>query len=274
MSEGHCKRAYTAGIGGLVHQTPFAGAIAIIKSGFLKSTKDITGDYEGQFIGVYVSPLRDTEPTPVTLYSGGKEVFFVFSVALLERADYHMNLTDANGYLTQQSYSPANLWAVLEQEWDLPEIVFHNPVSLEYLEKILVPQDQFMAFCSLLKQKLSNEQFDNVTGLVETFDGKTIPPRLFQLHCNRINRWKFKPRFCAAYPFSIKGMSLPHLQRMIPDKFTAGKLAVNCGFSEEEMRSHKTGGSLRKAMSERELYLSENPDKILKPAFLPPFHPI
>ncbi len=283
-----CARAHEAGIGGLVHQTSQANAVRILKSGTLLTGRELVKlpsipqgwttyvDEAGQlakdqFIGVYLTPLPYGRSMPLDVFYDS-DVAFVFSPALLDRADYHMNLRDQQGYLTKLSYAPQTLRDVSKQEWRQPEIVFHNPVSLEYLERIYVHKDLYVPFVERLQRELLPDQFNRWASAVEVYKKKGIPGKPpWQLHCDRENQWPYWPRYCAMYPNDPSELSDEDFNRIMPDLKIARKIAVNCGIPREEA-SKLSYSELQEHISAREDELLDHPNEIIIPApYLPPF---
>ena len=279
-----CIRAKEAGIGGLLHETSEANAIRIFQSWKLITGRELDELEDqpynlfgkplkksldsNQFVGVYMEPFRVNEPTRMSFYTP-TDVALIFSVALLDRDDYHMNLEDQNGYLTHISYAPENLKEVLTQNWNNPEIVFHNPVSLDYLQGIFVQPDQYVLFKNRLQEVLSPNRFSEILPLLRVYDRRRIgvPPQPWCLHCERVNQWSHRPRFCSIYPKD-------DIKTIMPDIHAARKIAENCGILLPDEVAKLDYKQLQSRIFEREKELIKTPNKIIYPApHLPPFKP-
>ena len=161
----YCKRAGIANIAGLVHSTTLKNLENMIKSGYIYTNKEffetkgknLTGglsemdddidwfDYE-QYLGVYMGIIPSNK-------IGGKKVeidsfsnvIMVFSKILLEKENYHLNETNQNGWINKNTYAPSELNMDLYYDFDsglINEIVFHDKISLKFLESIYVKTDK------------------------------------------------------------------------------------------------------------------------------------
>jgi len=96
-------------------------------------------DYEDQFPGVYFTLVTADNIQTERFYSGN--YFLLFSKKLLEQKNYHMNLKDYNGYISENNtYFPWNLQEGIAKLNQLAkakksttnEIVFHDPIPMSY----------------------------------------------------------------------------------------------------------------------------------------------
>jgi hypothetical protein len=122
-----------------------------------------------QFPGAYFSLVTKYNINYINLFPGKYKL--IFSVRLLEQKNYHINLTDSNGIISESNtFYPWNLNDYLKLTSDgseidkVNEVIFHNPVSMNY-------------FCKVISNKLPNMQIKNDT-----------PPNL-----------SYEPFYC--YPF-------------------------------------------------------------------------
>ena len=107
-------------------------------------------NWEDQFPGVYL--------TLITEYNIDTEILFpskyvlIFSYKLLKQKNYHINIRDYNGFITEtNTYYPWNINKAVEELkniqndekkknnsiWQHNEVVFHDPISMKYLCKII-----------------------------------------------------------------------------------------------------------------------------------------
>lgn len=99
------------------------------------------GFYE--FPGAYFSLVTEDNLKKLNIYFGKFALFF--SVRLLEQTNWHLNLGDQNGMISEfNTYYPWNLDEALEKikqlnktGIDLNEVVFHDPVPMKYLVQII-----------------------------------------------------------------------------------------------------------------------------------------
>lgn len=242
-----CTRSVNTNIIGLLHNTDFKNITSILESGYLytdferhtlkiKSSgfsyfeEDAPIDYTGQYPGVYFAPLTvnmlpmDDVPDLEINYSFGP-IYLVFSVALLEREDYHINERDSNGVLYYGSYDASyldNNELFLDFE-DFPEVVFHNKVSLEYLQQLWVETEENAS-------RLRQEVPDMYKDLIKVF--RTVPDRTYFENCETELKWDYNPNYCHLPGYWIfTNEDEPEDYRLM-DLEDYNKIALNCGVNE------------------------------------------
>ena len=97
-------------------------------------------DYEDQFPGVYLTLITKENIHNVDLYPGKKQIL-IFTKKLLEQLNWHINLRDYNGYISEHNtYFPWNLTDAIskinknENKDNIGhEVVFHDPIPMKYL---------------------------------------------------------------------------------------------------------------------------------------------
>lgn len=96
-------------------------------------------DYEHQFPGVYFSLITKDNIDKEELYPDTTQ-FLIFSKRLLEQKNYHINLKDYNGYISEKNtYYPWNLSEVVKKIKDQNEtsshneVIFHDHVPMHYM---------------------------------------------------------------------------------------------------------------------------------------------
>ena len=96
-------------------------------------------DYEHQFPGVYLTLITKKNIHKVNLYPDNKEIL-IFSKRLLEQKNYHINLRDYNGYISESNtYFSWNLNDAVSKINEIKnnnignEVVFHDPIPIKYL---------------------------------------------------------------------------------------------------------------------------------------------
>jgi hypothetical protein len=136
----------------------------------LHKTKDYNEDWkklktsnidnsDDQFPGVYLTLITKDNINNERLYPG--KYGLIFSRKLLNQKNYHININDNNGMITEtDTYYPWNIDKALykikisTEKTTMNEVVFHDPISMEYLcEVIKFPTAEELA-------NLSDEDFD------------------------------------------------------------------------------------------------------------------
>lgn len=172
----------------LTHYTTDENAVNIIKSGYLYTTIELVkqkikyegvmsmtmdkfnnNDFSGGFPGIYMEYITDTNISKPLLI--GEGVWFVFSKKLLEQKNYHCNIIDNNGFISENiTYFNFNLDKMPKQSDVIKfykdiygdyfpgnEIVFHDKISLSALCEIWVnTKKQYNELFSKLPSKYGN----------------------------------------------------------------------------------------------------------------------
>lgn len=97
-------------------------------------------NYEDQFPGVYLTLVTKDNIRKVSLFPGNKKIL-IFSNRLLEQQNYHINIRDYNGYISEtNTYFPWNLNKAVDKINENEngyyighEVVFHDPIPMDYL---------------------------------------------------------------------------------------------------------------------------------------------
>ena len=96
-------------------------------------------DYENQFPGVYLTLVTKENIHDVDLYPDNKQIL-IFSKKLLEQNNYHINLRDYNGYISENNTffswnlnDAVNKINETKNNINGNEVVFHDPIPIEYL---------------------------------------------------------------------------------------------------------------------------------------------
>lgn len=95
-----------------------------------------------QFPGVYLSLITKNNIHSEKLYSG--KYVLIFSYKLLNQKNYHINIHDNNGMITEtNTYYPWNINEALDkikkstEKTTMNEVVFHDPISMKYLCEVI-----------------------------------------------------------------------------------------------------------------------------------------
>jgi hypothetical protein len=97
-------------------------------------------NFEDQFPGVYLTLVTKDNIRKVSLFPGNTKIL-IFSNRLLEQQNYHINIRDYNGYISENNtYFPWNLNTAVHKinesengEYIGHEVVFHDPIPMDYL---------------------------------------------------------------------------------------------------------------------------------------------
>jgi hypothetical protein len=116
-----------------------------------------------QFPGVYCSLITKANRLTQRIYPG--KYVLVFSPKVLLQSNWHVNAKDHNGNITEHNtYFPWNYDTAIDKLSDTNEVVFHDPIDMKYLCKVLIrpsvndDEQAFMRFitkggiCSMLPQ--------------------------------------------------------------------------------------------------------------------------
>lgn len=99
-----------------------------------------TGNFntDDQFPGVYMSIITKDNIEGVSIYPG--KYLMIFSKILLNQNNYHINVRDYNGIISEKNtYYPWNLREFLDckDNCSMNEIIFHNNIDIKYCCKII-----------------------------------------------------------------------------------------------------------------------------------------
>jgi hypothetical protein len=97
-------------------------------------------DFEHQFPGAFFTLVTKKNIDKIHLYPDSPTTL-IFSKKLLEQNNYHINVRDYNGFITEENtYFPWNIDEAVkkidEDEGNMGienEVVFHDPISMKYL---------------------------------------------------------------------------------------------------------------------------------------------
>lgn len=114
---------------------------------------------DDQFPGVYLTLITKYNIESEKLYPG--RYVLIFSRKLLNQKNYHINIHDNNGMITEtNTYYPWNINEAVDkikkstENTTMTEVVFHDPISMDYLcEVIELPTPKELA-------QLSDEEYE------------------------------------------------------------------------------------------------------------------
>ena len=219
---------------GIQHETTVNNVIKILNRGeliskiqALRENLDIdqpssTGNSKisiYEFPGVFTSLIRNVEiGEPINKYYK-KEVLLIFSKVLLKQHNYHIRLHDNMGHLDKDAYTKKSLNDIADRLLSDNELVFHDPISLQALESILVTDRNIYKKLYPILQKINKEDL-----LVFT---QTYPDINYNKYCDlpvkTLNKMgiintRLKPNFCYYIPSGTP-------EHVIP------RFAENCGLN-------------------------------------------
>ena len=97
---------------------------------------------DDQFPGVYLTLITKDNIKSEKLYSG--KYVLIFSRKLLNQKNYHINIQDNNGMITEtNTYYPWNINEAVDkikkstENTTMNEVVFHDPISMKYLCEVI-----------------------------------------------------------------------------------------------------------------------------------------
>lgn len=134
-----------------------------------------SNDLNHQFPGVYFSIITTDNINIEQLYSN--RYIMIFSVNLLKQKNYHINIRDYNGFITEtNTYYPWNLNEAIKKieeysndptaEWKSNEIIFHDDIPMKYLCQIIKKTKDFsLPNVSLPTERCENKEEPDLTKL-------------------------------------------------------------------------------------------------------------
>lgn len=111
----------------------------VIEGNKLRSSTD-----SDTFPGVYLSVITDENRLTEELFPG-RDMFLIFSKELLKQKNWHINIQDTNGIISEKNTlfpwdTESKIVSGLKKN-NMNEIIFHDDVPLKYLcQKIKIPK--------------------------------------------------------------------------------------------------------------------------------------
>jgi hypothetical protein len=126
-------------------------------------------NWDDQFPGVFLSLITKNNIDIEQLYSS--KYILIFSCELLKQKNYHINIKDYNGYISEKNtYYPWNLTSAIKKIKqnkivDSNEVIFHDPIDMKYLcEVIEIPSTNIEKINSYLpRYQIKNEVEPDMT---------------------------------------------------------------------------------------------------------------
>jgi hypothetical protein len=280
---------------GIVHYTSYKNLLSIIKDGkiiskieALQNKKPVeqvssvanANITESEFPGIFTSLLLK--------YNIGYEwdtqsdmVFLIFSKVLLKQKNYHIRSIDNMGLLDANAYSREYIDKALEEIHSIiqspgfyednmsdNELIFHNPISLNALESIVVTKRSTF---NKLKENLP-EPYNNMVVL-----SKYVEDKVYNKYCNLsvkelnqrgIINTTLKPNFCVFIHHDWIRVGNNNIPEYI-DPTIYSKFADNCGVNIDDLT--KEYNASNKDNEARASYYKKI-NRRLKPAVLKHFH--
>lgn len=118
--------------------------------------------FKSQFPGVYLTLITKNNLDTELPYPG--KYYILYSVSLLQQHNYHINIHDHNGIISEyNTYYPWNLDKALTEMHSISkikttsnEVVFHDPIPADYIVKIIKKPPN--AYMYPMKDYLPSEQ--------------------------------------------------------------------------------------------------------------------
>jgi len=213
-------------------------------SAIQESSNILTYEYPGVFFSLI---MRNDIGKSYGIYGMNETIYLIFSKVLLKQNNYHLRTDDENGIIDELAYSKQAIDTFLENltyNEDYPslnELVFHDPISLNALQQIIVP---YKPTYDMIMEEL-NKPIENINpkykDLVKYKDKNMIiledeiQDKYYDEYCNekpnltlkelnkrKIINSKLKPNYCFYIP---PGSSKETIQRF----------ADNCGVDISDM---------------------------------------
>lgn len=124
-------------------------------------------DFEDQFPGVYLSLITKENIDNIDLFPG--KYILIFSKRLLEQQNYHINLRDHNGYISEaNTYFPWNInkaVTIIGERSKITanignEVVFHDEIPMTYLCAVIINNITFIEPNKLLPHNSLNNYIE------------------------------------------------------------------------------------------------------------------
>jgi len=257
----------------LLHTTSLKNFESIYKNKYLYGIKE---QYQGKTAvtsgltfkgydttsGVYFRILYNKLNDKTINYNIDMPIILVFSLKLLERRDYYVNLLDQLGILTKNSYGKDTITEMprvdTNSTFKYPnEVMFNNKVSLNYLEEIWCEDE---TTCDIVKRIVG----DNVRVKIVT----EYPSEL-QYNKNVKEEGNNLPLFCNA----LGTASNQDSPKLLNSLSTYKKIALNCGIERATIDKINSINDVRTLIYNKLLEIvKENPQTEYKTYHYPPFN--
>ena len=254
----------------LQHSTTLSNAIKILKTGFLytniervkhnsnsngvlstKSSSYKETDFVNEFPGVYTSPITESNIGKHPKYYG--PIIFCFSNKLLQQKNYHINITDNNGRITENiTYFPHNIDTLpnltdaekyYKQHYDAypsAEVIFHDKININLICEIwcldletynIIIKNISKEFKNYIKIKISKKNTNIKCNIDEKYLDLQSLPFYISIDCNRTGFNKLlypcKTKENSSTTHYKKILRIANIDETIINKLTTCKLMNN-----------------------------------------------
>lgn len=214
----------------------------------------IRGEYPGLFMGILFNEDSDKIWPPktignTTLDTDTDFVALIFSSILLKQKNYHANVIDDMGYITENTFTGKNLDKFIEKSkqhlgedlYNLSEIVFHDKINLNSLEEIWTSN-----------KKLYNDFKEKIPELKLI---TKVPEKQYNKYCNWSNEkliknniidLKSEPNFC----YWVNGVRYKQYKK---------EIILNCGLTENDINKINSQKDIKKLIDE--YFMKQNKPK-------------
>ena len=226
-----------------------------------------------EYPGVFTSLImRNDIGKSYGIYGMNDTIYLIFSKVLLKQNNYHLRTDDSCGIIDELSYSKHAIDKFLqnlkydEDFTNLNEVIFHDPISLNALQQIIIPYkptyDKIMEelninpkYKDLLKYKdiiILEDKIQDITY------NKYCHLTLKELNKRKIINSKLQPNYCFYIPKSKKST-----------KEIIQKFADNCGVVISGVR-FKTVGNVNRMLKDaiEKNYTARPKDRVV-PKWIP-----
>lgn len=212
-----------------------------------------------EYPGIYTSLLSESDFGNPIQYFGKNNVIIIYSLALLNRGDYHVNITDSNGFISSNTYSKETLKDYPNQgSWTSKnngngnECVFHHGISNDFIQEIWVQNENARKKALLYFPKVK---------IVNTFP--YIPKFLGKIDSFKPEGDELIENFCYAFDSYRKDTTT---------RKQFNYIAVNCGMTLKEAEGFKTIKALDDHLQKYYIMNKLTDKTVSKPRYYPPFN--
>jgi len=241
-------------------------------SSIQESSNILTYEYPGVFFSLI---MRNDIGKSYGIYGMNETIYLIFSKVLLKQNNYHLRTDDENGIIDELAYSKQAINKFLqnvtynEDYLSLNEVIFHDPITLNTLQQIIVPYkptyDKIMEELNKPIENINPKYKDLVKykdiiiledEIQDKYYSEYCDLTLKELNKQKIINSKLKPNYCFYIPQKSS-------------KETIQKFADNCGVDISNMtfKTVRTVNNRLKDAIEKN-YIAKPKDRVI-PKWIP-----